>query len=44
MQASKSQEYLADFDIFRCLACDTTIREAKPRKRRAATRAAEDQD
>jgi hypothetical protein len=29
MQAGKSRENLADFDTFRCLACDTTIREAK---------------
>jgi hypothetical protein len=29
VKAGKSQENLADFDTFRCLACDTTIREAK---------------
>jgi hypothetical protein len=29
MQAAKSREDLADFDMFRCLTCETTIREAK---------------
>lgn len=29
MQAAKSRDGLADFDIFRCLMCETTIREAK---------------
>jgi hypothetical protein len=43
MQASTSQDDLADFAIFRCLTCDTTIREAKPRKRRATTRITGDQ-
>ena len=31
MQASKSQESLADFDTFECLTCHTVIRAAKPR-------------
>jgi hypothetical protein len=31
MQASKSRENLADFDIFQCLSCHTVIREATPR-------------
>jgi hypothetical protein len=31
MQASRSREDLADFDTFQCLACQTTIRESKPR-------------
>jgi hypothetical protein len=29
MQAGKSREDLADFDMFRCLTCGTTIRETK---------------
>jgi len=29
MQAAKSREDLTDFDIFRCLTCETSIREAK---------------
>jgi hypothetical protein len=31
MQASKSREDLAHFDIFECLSCQTQIRETKPR-------------
>jgi hypothetical protein len=41
MQAGKSRESLADFDIFRCLTCDTTIREAKPGNRRLGSGNAE---
>lgn len=31
MQASKSGETLAEFDVFECLACPTTISEARTR-------------
>jgi hypothetical protein len=34
MQGAKSRDELADFDIFRCLTCDTTIRESKSPARR----------
>jgi hypothetical protein len=33
MQASRSDEDLADFDTFECLTCQTVIRENKPRPR-----------
>lgn len=29
MQAGKSREDLAQFDVFKCLTCDTTISEAR---------------
>jgi len=29
MQGAKSRDDLTDFDIFRCLTCETTIRESK---------------
>jgi hypothetical protein len=31
MQASKSREDVAEFDIFECLSCHAVIRESKPR-------------
>jgi hypothetical protein len=31
MQASKTRENLTDFDLFRCLSCDTTISESRTR-------------
>jgi hypothetical protein len=37
MQAAKSREDLADFDMFRCLACDTIIRESKSQTRRSGS-------
>jgi hypothetical protein len=33
MQLGKTPENPADFDTFRCLSCDTTIREIKAQKR-----------
>jgi hypothetical protein len=30
MQGSKSRPDLAEFDVFKCLACETTISQAKP--------------
>lgn len=33
MQASKSREDLADFDLFECQTCHTTIRQSAPRPR-----------
>jgi hypothetical protein len=29
MQAAKSRNDLVDFDMFRCMTCETTIREGK---------------
>jgi hypothetical protein len=34
MQAAKSRDNLADFDMFKCLTCETTIRESTSRNRR----------
>jgi hypothetical protein len=39
MQAAKSRESMAEFDIFRCLTCQTTITETKPQPPRGQTEA-----
>ncbi|HEY5217511.1 MAG TPA: hypothetical protein VIJ17_11550 [Pseudolabrys sp.] len=31
MQAKRSRETVAHFDMFECLTCDTVISESKPR-------------
>jgi len=37
MQAAKSRDNLDDFDMFRCLTCETVIRESKSQTRRSGS-------